>query len=106
VDRHVTRGQHHLGEHGSVFCTDADVPWYGDCCLVLSTCYHSCGMDKAICDNAFHRCARGLCDGQSPAERCHGHLHRLWERQIQAADGCDVYLRAQEESCVCMHDEL
>jgi hypothetical protein len=91
-----------------VYCTDADAPWYGDCCRMLSTCYHVCHMDKDVCDRIFDKCAQGMCDALSAAEdgrRCVRHLRALLAEATGDA-GCGVYLHAQEEACACMHDEL
>ena len=99
-----------MGEHGSLFCTDRDVPWYGDCCKMLSHCYHICNMDKGVCDRVFDTCAQRACDAldlpsvPDAPEQCNKHLKDLL-RHI-TTNGCEVFLLAQGESCRCMHDEL
>ena len=95
----------HLGEHGSVFCTDVDEPWYGDCCQMMSTCYHVCNFDKPICDNVFEKCARGFCDALDAPDKCNAHLHDLLGL-VRGHEGCRVFLNAQHEACACMHNEL
>ena len=95
----------HLGEHGSVFCSDVDEPWYGECCMVLSTCYHVCNFEKTVCDSVFQKCAKLHCDALEESGKCNEYLSALMDH-IAGPHGCEVFTNAQNEGCTCMHDEL
>eukprot|EP00937_MAST-01D_sp_MAST-1D-sp2_P001294 g1294.t1 len=79
---------------------------FSPCCDAHDACYELCGMPKATCDRAFHKCMDKVCAAQpggkrgKKAKECSS-AKGMFTLGV-GVFGCGPYMAGQQQACLCV----